>query len=495
MMKVFSLYSSILMFFISSFAIAQVGIGTITPDPASVLDVTATDKGILIPRVSLDAISNTMIDGVNAVSEGMLLYNTNTAIVGGAGVGFYFFNGAVWEKLNGATPGGSDADWFVENTTNAPTSIDDDIYTNGNVAIGDSDALYPLSLNTVTSTRALNINVDTPGDDTMYGGLITMNNDGDGNQYGIRLNNTKGGDGEQYGVYTSLSGNTNSRKYGLYNNVSGNGDDLHFGVVNSLSGNGDERKFAIYNILSVNGAGRVWGMNNTFTGNKTGTNYGVQNDFFTSVDATFYGFHNNFFGASPGTQFGLNNSFINDGSGDRFGVNTSMNGEGDGRYYANFSNIGNNGNGNHYGSYTTMSGIGTGPKYGSYIHIQDSNSSGTTGGDLYGIYSNVERLTGVSYAAYFLGNVSIGTTAANSYILPASDGTAGQVMQTDGAGQLSWVTPTAPRSMVSSEVEINNTTLNQVEELTSEIENLKQIIAQQQEQLTLLLETVNTSSK
>jgi hypothetical protein len=48
---------------------AQVGIGTKTPDPSTVLDIEATDKGILIPRVSRTDIANP--------ANGLLIYEIN----------------------------------------------------------------------------------------------------------------------------------------------------------------------------------------------------------------------------------------------------------------------------------------------------------------------------------------------------------------------------------------------------------------------------------
>lgn len=521
MMKVHSIYISFLFAFTSLMAVAQVGVGTITPDPASVLDITATDKGILIPRVSLDDVTNNMIDTVNIVSEGMLLYNTNETVVGGAGVGFYFFNGTAWEKLNGVTPGSSDADWFVENTTNAPTSIDDDMYTNGNVAIGSTDANFPLSIETVTATTAFNIEVDTPGDDIQRAVTISMDNTGDGNQIGNYLNLNKVGEGNQYGAYNVLNGDTNGRKFGVYNSVSGNGDDVHVGVINSLTGNGGERKFGVSN--SVNGAGDGWmygvsneisnsgdgwhiGVGNILSGNGngshmsvrnimsgtgTGSHYGVVNQMDITSSANQFGVANFFSNIGTGNIYTVYNSISNDNDANHYGVYSSMSSDGDGTHYGSFKNINGLGNGTTYGDYTSINVDGTGVKYGNYITLSNSSM-----GDLYGVYSSVVRPSGTTYAAYFLGNVSIGTTAANSYVFPPSDGTTGQVMQTDGAGQLSWVTPTAPRPGVSSEVlttiEDNS---SQVAALTSEIEALKQIIAQQQEQLNTILEQLNSSDK
>ena len=71
---------------------SQVGIGTTSPDPSSSLDISASDKGILIPRVSLSDVADTVIDGVNTAATGLLIYNTNAGTTGGTGVGCYYFN-------------------------------------------------------------------------------------------------------------------------------------------------------------------------------------------------------------------------------------------------------------------------------------------------------------------------------------------------------------------------------------------------------------------
>ena len=75
---------------------AQVGVNTTTPDPSSMLDITATNKGVLVPRVSLANVTTTMLDGTNTAATGLLIWNTNAATVGGNGVGFYFFYGTQW---------------------------------------------------------------------------------------------------------------------------------------------------------------------------------------------------------------------------------------------------------------------------------------------------------------------------------------------------------------------------------------------------------------
>lgn len=68
---------------------AQVGIGTTTPDPSAMLDVTSTDKGAIFPRVSLS--SNTDIVTIPNPAAGLLVYNTGTS--GLTYLGYVFWDG------------------------------------------------------------------------------------------------------------------------------------------------------------------------------------------------------------------------------------------------------------------------------------------------------------------------------------------------------------------------------------------------------------------
>ena len=73
-------------------AIAQVGINTITPGNGSILDVSATDKGVLFPRVAL---SSTKIDlPVENPDMGVFVFNTATAGTGDNSVypGYYYWD-------------------------------------------------------------------------------------------------------------------------------------------------------------------------------------------------------------------------------------------------------------------------------------------------------------------------------------------------------------------------------------------------------------------
>lgn len=103
------LFSSFFLF-IAFFANAQVGIGT--ANPAATLDITATPstgttvEGILIPRITRQRAK----DMLTSPPTSTLIYITtldgtlSPTIANITSVGFYFFNGTVWEKLASGTP-------------------------------------------------------------------------------------------------------------------------------------------------------------------------------------------------------------------------------------------------------------------------------------------------------------------------------------------------------------------------------------------------------
>ena len=77
------------MFFISFNASAQVGIGTTTPDPSSMLDIQspANDKGVLIPRMTdLQRLA------ISTPANGLLVFDTTTK-------SFWFYNVNIWKEL------------------------------------------------------------------------------------------------------------------------------------------------------------------------------------------------------------------------------------------------------------------------------------------------------------------------------------------------------------------------------------------------------------
>lgn len=89
---------------------AQVGIGTITPDDSSMLDISSSNKGLLIPRIELSHTNNT--SPVSSPAVGLLVYNTNTA--GDVVPGFYYWTGSLWKSLISANEGGNSDSWNLQ---------------------------------------------------------------------------------------------------------------------------------------------------------------------------------------------------------------------------------------------------------------------------------------------------------------------------------------------------------------------------------------------
>ena len=80
----------------SVIAAAQTGIGTNTPNASAKLDVYATDKGFLPPRVAL--IATNSASPTTSPAAGLLVYNTATAGTAPNNVvpGYYYWNGTTW---------------------------------------------------------------------------------------------------------------------------------------------------------------------------------------------------------------------------------------------------------------------------------------------------------------------------------------------------------------------------------------------------------------
>lgn len=67
---------------------AQVGFNNTNPDPSSLLDLSATDKGLLVPRLT-----SVQRSAISAPGQSLLVYDTNLQ-------GFYFYNSGTWYSLN-----------------------------------------------------------------------------------------------------------------------------------------------------------------------------------------------------------------------------------------------------------------------------------------------------------------------------------------------------------------------------------------------------------
>ena len=137
----------------------NVGIGTDTPDQSAKLDVTSTNTGVLVPRILLTDV--TLAAPVTAPATGLLVWNTNAAIVGGSGAGFYYWNGIQWQEISAGDHNTLD-EAYDEGGAGAGRAI---TASNGSVAVNGTDGLV------VTGTLGSGLTIGTAGGIPQGGGV------------------------------------------------------------------------------------------------------------------------------------------------------------------------------------------------------------------------------------------------------------------------------------------------------------------------------------
>jgi hypothetical protein len=102
--------------FIASAGYTQsIGIGTSVPNTSAQLDITSTNKGLLIPRMTF-----LQRNAIASPAAGLLIYQTDFA------AGFYFYNGTVWTQISTGTA----ANYWSPNGSNIASN------NTGNVGVG-----------------------------------------------------------------------------------------------------------------------------------------------------------------------------------------------------------------------------------------------------------------------------------------------------------------------------------------------------------------------
>jgi len=104
-MKKYLLLSPLL---ISMTMFSQVGIGTTSPDPSSILDIRSSNSGLLVPRVNLTSTTDAIT--IPNPAESLLVYNLNT--INNVSRGFYYWQDNVWTPIKSNNDGGgSNTSW------------------------------------------------------------------------------------------------------------------------------------------------------------------------------------------------------------------------------------------------------------------------------------------------------------------------------------------------------------------------------------------------
>ncbi|RLJ61874.1 hypothetical protein CLV86_2267 [Lacinutrix venerupis] len=145
-------------------SISQVGIGTVTPDTSSILDITSTTQGLLTPRMTSTERLN-----IATPAEGLLVYDiTETS--------FYYWDNTTWVRLLGDTATSQpvrDSYKIIKNITDLADEL---TAGGGSTYLLNTDYLYEIN-GTVTFDYTIDLNgANLVGRDT--GEDILVNNSG-----------------------------------------------------------------------------------------------------------------------------------------------------------------------------------------------------------------------------------------------------------------------------------------------------------------------------
>lgn len=258
----------------------NVGIGTTTPNASAILDITAADKGLLIPRVALN--DHTSAAPVTSPAEGLMIYNAT----GTEPHGFWYWDGSQWVQVGTgfSASGGTLDDAYDFNGSGLGRTITADagaVEINMPSGATNTEGLTVTAANGSTGTPASAINVLCSG----VGASVYAENNNAANPYNTiqaSTNSTNAYTSAIAGYYDGT--NQGVGIYGSVYNSASSGVAGVMGVNNRTNGGygiyGQGFNGGVGETNDAGGAG-LWGQNNngTGTGNACGVigdgNYGV----------------------------------------------------------------------------------------------------------------------------------------------------------------------------------------------------------------------------
>ncbi len=294
----------ILFLLANTFIFAQnVGINTTSPDNSAALDVTSTDKGVLVPRMT-----TTQRTAISTPATGLLVYDTTLGA-------FYFYSGAAWTAISnsdkalnyvgtsylGKTSGagstgtseGTSSNLYNiaigANALNANTTANNSIALGQNALKANTTASNNIALgqNALQSVNGFAYYSQFPDIAIGYNTLKSNNYAGGNTAIGYQSQQSTNGDGNTTGVL-----NTSLGSFTLRANTEGNGN-VAVGVA-SLQNNST----GYYNTgLGANAlSNNTSGYENTAVGVGAGTT-----SIFNSTVANTTGYSNTFLGVYAGS--------------------------------------------------------------------------------------------------------------------------------------------------------------------------------------------------
>lgn len=257
------------------------------PDAGAMLDISSTNKGLLIPRVSI-ANLNTIAPITGSATTSMLVYNTAAT----TGLGYYYWDGTRWVKLSTDGEAWKLTGNTVTGTNNFLGTINNNflalrtnniermrVLGDGRVAV---NSTIPFTESTFFSAASGNDNA-IDGSASGTGSAIYGQNTGAGNAiYGL-TNNTSGIGVRGFNISTSGTGALflGQNATGAYSFPSGSGiavNAMDVGVLSiAQATDGWGIQSSGNNIISL--ASLPEGGGGAFTGMQWGV-YATQNSFF-----------------------------------------------------------------------------------------------------------------------------------------------------------------------------------------------------------------------
>ena len=271
-MKLKTYIASLLLLVINALH-AQVGIGTTSPNTASMLDITSTNSGLLIPRVALTSTAD--VATIASPVTSLLVYNS-----GFAPNGYYYWNGTIWVQLST-----SNTAWSLTGNTGTNSGTNflgttddvDIVFKRFNVRAGFIGNPTVASGNKNTSFGANSLNAIGTGIRNTAIGTNIMPSNTTG-QLNVSI-------GDQ-SMFSNLSGNTNTviGVGALYSNTSGS-ENVALGRNVLTTANASNNTGLGFAALRQNASGT----NNVAIGHQAGYNETGSNKLYIEMSTVLNG--------------------------------------------------------------------------------------------------------------------------------------------------------------------------------------------------------------
>lgn len=366
---------------------AQIGIQTNSPDASAALDIVSTDKGLLIPRVTLTS-NLSSPSPITSPATGLLVFNTGANQT----VGLYFWDGSSWNLFNA----GSISSDYWNLTGNAGTTVgtnfigttdavDFAVYTNnsermrveqdGQVIVGATAPTYASDRFTVIGSATQTYAINGYGNDC---GVF-----GSGGSYGLY------GAGGTFGMRSVVDGSSS------YSSYSTNADPDGWAAM--FAGSGFNGSYLTGHSAGVSGVGN----DGIFASGKAsdgfgiiagGNNVGTFSTISTGGGGAFTGYHG-VYGSAVSATDGVGVIGVGNDHG-TYNTTTSGSGGAFTGYHGLISTA-------YDASGTGVIGIGNG---GSYF-LYSGGSGGAFTGDYCGLaaYATVNNNSSIGLYGYYDG--------------------------------------------------------------------------------------------